>query len=66
MKKSFVLTVAAIGLLALAGCGGPSAEEQEKQKQEIIQIETANETVDSTTNEVSKTSEELDSLLNQL
>ncbi|HEX2899487.1 MAG TPA: hypothetical protein VHS96_07185 [Bacteroidia bacterium] len=65
MKKSMLLFVAALGLLTVVGCG-PSAEEQEKAKQEILQIEAANNAVDSTEAEVAKTSRELDSLLQQL
>lgn len=65
MKKSYLLfSFAAIGLFAL-GCG-PSAEEAEKQKEEIIKIETATTEVDSSMQEIKKSSEELDDLLNQL
>jgi ABC-type oligopeptide transport system substrate-binding subunit len=65
MKKSIIAITFTAAALMFLGCG-PSAEEQEKQKQEIIQIETANNSVDSTMNEVKKSSEELDDLLNQL
>ena len=62
MIKASLMFVAALGLLAFVGCG-PSAEEQEKAKQEILQIEAANYAVDSTKAAAEKTSRELDSLL---
>jgi hypothetical protein len=59
--------IAAVGaFLLLAGCGGPSAEEQEKLKQETIQLETATVEVDSTVQSIQQTSQELDELLKQL
>jgi peptidoglycan hydrolase CwlO-like protein len=64
MKKSWLLLIPAFALV-FASCG-PSAEEQEKAKQEILQMETAQQEVDSTKKEVTKTASELDSLLNQL
>jgi PBP1b-binding outer membrane lipoprotein LpoB len=66
MKKINLVFAIAVSALLVLGCGGPSAEEQEKVKQEIIEIESANAAVDSTKDEVAKTSGELDSLLNQL
>jgi hypothetical protein len=66
MKRTLYVGMVAFSALLVLGCGGPSAEEQEKAKQEIIQIESANQAVDSSNAEVTKTSQELDSLLNQL
>lgn len=66
MKKLFALSAFAATSLVLFGCGGPSAEEQEKLKQETLLIEETTIAVDSTTFEVKKTSQELDQLLNQL
>lgn len=66
MKKLFAITAFAAASLVLFGCGGASAEEQEKIKQETIAVEEASIAVDSTNFEVSKTSKELDDLLNQL
>jgi ABC-type Zn uptake system ZnuABC Zn-binding protein ZnuA len=65
MKKSMLMMFAAASMLFVLGCG-PSAEEQEKAKQEILAIEASQVTVDSTQKEVSKTASELDSLLQQL
>jgi hypothetical protein len=61
------IKIAALGVvLLLAGCGGPSAEEQEKLKQETIQLETTTVEVDSTIQSIQQTSKELDDLLKQL
>lgn len=65
MKKSMLMLFAAACTVLVLGCG-PSAEEQEKAKQEILAIEASHVTVDSTEKEVTKTASELDSLLNQL
>ena len=65
MKKKSLIWMAALGTLFFFGCG-PSVAEQEKAKQEILRIEAASNSVDSTKAEVSKTSQELDSLLKQL
>ena len=65
MKR--LLGIACVGVvLALAGCGGPSAEEQEKLKQETIQLESTSVEVDSTVQAIQQTSQELDDLLKQL
>jgi hypothetical protein len=64
MKKlALFMLVAAASVFA--GCG-PSAEDQEKLKQETVALEEATIAVDSTSFEISKTSQELDELLNQL
>lgn len=65
MKRQFALFAFAAITFVLTSCG-PSAEEQEKLKQETIAIEEATIAVDSTHQEVKKTSKELDDLLNQL
>lgn len=65
MKKSIFPILAILFAFAIVGCG-PSAEEVAKQKEEIIQVEAAAVEVDSTLNEVKKSSAELDDLLNQL
>jgi Pyruvate/2-oxoacid:ferredoxin oxidoreductase gamma subunit len=65
MKKSMLITLVAMAALWVTGCG-PSAEEQEKTKQEVLKIEAAHNAVDSTEKEVEKTSKELDSLMQQL
>ncbi len=65
MKR--LLGIACVGLvLTLASCGGPSAEEQEKLKQETIQLESTSIEVDSTVQAIQQTSQELDELLKQL
>lgn len=64
--KSLIGMTALGAALLLAGCGGPSAEEQEKLKQETIQLETTTVEVDSTIQSIQQTSKELDDLLKQL
>jgi hypothetical protein len=67
MKRSLYLFVATLGILSFAACGGePSAAEQEKAMREVLRLEAATQSVDSSKNEVAKTSQELDSLLNEL
>ncbi|MFM2376305.1 MAG: hypothetical protein RLZZ165_1402 [Bacteroidota bacterium] len=65
MKKIQFFMLLATGTMVFAGCGS-SAEEQEKAKQEIITTESQSVKVDSSVKEVKKTSQSLDSLLNQL
>jgi hypothetical protein len=65
MKRSYILLGFAFTSIFTLGCG-PSAEETEKQKEEIIKIESATVEVDSSLKEIKKSSEELDDLLNQL
>ena len=65
MKKSIFVFMAVASVLLGLSCG-PSAAEQEKAKQEILQIEATQKAVDSTEKEVAKTAHELDSLLQQL
>jgi hypothetical protein len=65
MKARIWIAGAGMALI-LAGCGGPSAEEQEKLKQETIQLETTSTEVDSTVKTIEQTSQELDDLLKQL
>jgi hypothetical protein len=65
MKKSMFLLMAAASVLLGLSCG-PSAAEQEKAKQEILQIEASQNAVDSTEKAVAKTAAELDSLLKLL
>jgi ABC-type Zn uptake system ZnuABC Zn-binding protein ZnuA len=65
MKKSIVLLMAVSSLLLGLSCG-PSAADQEKEKQEILQIEASHNAVDSTEKAVAKTAAELDSLLKLL
>ena len=65
MKKTFAFFAAAATCLVLVSCG-PSAEEQEKMKQEIIAIEEATVAVDSTSFEVQRASTSLDEALNNL
>jgi hypothetical protein len=65
MKKTFAFFAAAATCLVLVSCG-PSAEEQEKMKQETIAVEEATIAVDSTSFEVDKASKALDDAVNNL
>ncbi len=65
MKKAIFPILFMLTTLAIVGCG-PSAEEQAKQKEEIIKVEAAATEVDSTVNEIKKSSHELDDLLKEL
>jgi ABC-type Fe3+-citrate transport system substrate-binding protein len=65
MKKIHFFMLLTISTMVFAGCGS-SSEEQEKAKQEILSTESQSVKVDSTVKEVKKTSQSLDSILNQL
>jgi hypothetical protein len=65
MKRQFAFFAFVAASLVMVSCG-PSAEEQEKLKQETIAVEEATISLDSTAFELQKASTSLDEALNNL